>query len=262
MEKVGQYLEDKPLQQVVKTDMHHLWQKLLEENDCLRNSPLLYPHEKRLSLTQQRDKMFAAIETVFQKPNESISVGFELDASFICCSLNENSEYEFIKTSYFVSDSKKRDLMLVTIGWQDCLILEFDCNFTQMKCFRLQTLPGPFTKDLSNGFENLKFIELHFYNDEVLSLLLRKDSETSKQQSFFIQFPLDQINGKCSLHALPQNLNLGDLAIGHSIFDIIDDSSFKPIESVCTNLAVSGCRKVSAFTVTSTSSYTDFLPSF
>ncbi|XP_065362715.1 anaphase-promoting complex subunit 4 [Calliphora vicina] len=248
LEKVGQYLEDKPLQQVVKTDMHHLWHKLLEENDCLRNSPLLYPHEKRLSLTQQRDKMFVAIDSVFQKPNESISLGFELDASFVCCSFNENSEcnFDFIRTSYFVSESKKRDLMLVTVGWQDCLVLEFDDNFKQLKCFRLQTNPGPFTKDLNNGLDNLRFIDLQFYNDEVISLLLGKESETMKQQSYFIQFPLDQINGKCSLHALPQNLNLNDSAVGHSIFDIIDITSFKAIDSVCTNLAVSGCRKVAS----------------
>ncbi|XP_046802677.1 anaphase-promoting complex subunit 4 [Lucilia cuprina] len=248
LEKVGQYLEDKPLQQVVKTDMHHLWHKLLEENECLRNSTLLYPHEKRLSLTQQRDKMFAAIDSVFQKPNESISHGFELDASFVCCSFNENSEcnFDFIRTSYFVSESKKRDLMLVTIGWQDCLVLEFDDKFTQLKCFRLQTIPGPFTKDLTNGLENLKFVDLHFYNNDVLSLLLFKESETMKHQSYFIQFPLDQIAGKCSLHTLPQNINLNELAVGHSIFDIIDITSFKAIESVCTNLAVSGCRKVAS----------------
>ncbi|KAM7350465.1 anaphase-promoting complex subunit 4 [Cochliomyia hominivorax] len=248
LEKVGQYLEDKPLQQVVKTDMHHLWHKLLEENECLRKSSLLYPHEKRLSLTQQRDKLFAAIDNVFQKPDESICQGFELDASFICCSFNENSEcnFDFIRTSYFVNDSKKRDLMLVTTGWQDCLILEFEHNFKQLKCFRLQTNPGPFTKDLNNGMDNLKFIDLHFYNDEVLSLLLRKDSETTKQQSYFIQFPLDQISGKCSLHNLPQNLNFSDITIGHSIFDIIDINNFKPIESVCTHLAVSGCRKVAS----------------
>lgn len=226
--------------------MHHLWHKLLDENECLRNSSLLFPHEKCLSLTQQRDKLFAAVENVFKKPNESISLGFELDACFKCFSFNDNSEcnFDFIRTSYFVSESKKRDLILVTIGWHDCLILEFDIGFTQLKCFRLQTTLGPFPKDIDNGMENLKFIDLHFYNDDVLSLLLRKENDAIKQHSYFIQFPLDQINGKCCLFALPQNLNLSDSAIGHSIFDIVDITNFKAFEGISTSLAVSGCRKV------------------
>lgn len=247
LEKVGQYLENRPLQQVVKTDIHHLWHRLLDENECLRNSPLLYPHEKRLSLTQQRDKMFTAIEHVFQKPNESISLGFELDTCFTCCSFNDitESNFDFIKTSHFVSEKRKKDLLVITMGWQDCLILEFDDQFTKLKCFKFQTIPGPFTKRIS-GLENLKFIDLQFYNDEVLSLLLRKESEGEaiNQQSFFIQFALDQTNGKSSFHALPQNLNLSDLSIAHSIFDLIDFGNLKPIENACTNLAVSGCRKV------------------
>lgn len=247
MEKVGQYLDNRPLQQVVKTDVHHLWHKLLDENECLRNSPLLYPHEKQLSLIQQRDKMFAAVECVFKKPNECISLGFDLDTSFTCCSFSDSieSNFDFIKTSHIVSEKKKTDLLVITIGWQECLILEVDDKFTKLKCFKFQTIPGPFTTNTC-GLENLKFVDLQFYNDKVLSLLLRKDSqsETMNQQSYFIQFPLDQINGKCSSHALPQNLNLDDFSIAHSIFDLIDFGNLKPIENVCTNLAVSGCRKV------------------
>uniref|UniRef100_A0A1I8P3B4 Anaphase-promoting complex subunit 4 n=1 Tax=Stomoxys calcitrans TaxID=35570 RepID=A0A1I8P3B4_STOCA len=246
LEKVGQYLEDKPLQQIPKTDMHHLWKKLLDENECLRNSALLYPHEKNLSLTQQRDKLFDAIDIVFQKPNESITSGFELDASFLCTTFNDSTDtsYEFIKTSYLVCDNKKIDLMAVTVGWNDCLILAFDSKFTQMQTFRLQTLPGPFTKELSNGLECLKFVDLKFYNDDVISLLLANEGN-DKMQSFFVQFPLDQTKSKTFLQTMPQNINIGDIST-HSIFDIIDSSCFKGMDSTCTLLSVSGCRKVAS----------------
>ncbi|XP_061401695.1 anaphase-promoting complex subunit 4 [Musca vetustissima] len=248
LEKVGQYLEDKPLQQVLKTDMHHMWQKLLDEHECLRNSTLLYPHEKNLSLIQQRDKLFAAIDLVFEKPNESISAGFELDGTFVCRQLTKSPEdnYEFIKMSYFVCESKKLDLVAVTIGWQECLILGFDSKFTQMQMFRLQSLPGPFTKELSSDLESLSFADLQFYNDGVISLLLVNKGE-EKSQSYFVQFPLDQAKTNSSLHTLPQEyLNVSDFSAVHSIFDIIDSSCFKGMDSLCSHLSVSGCRKVAS----------------
>ncbi|XP_075155893.1 anaphase-promoting complex subunit 4 [Haematobia irritans] len=247
LEKVGQYLEDTHLQQVLKTDLHHLWQKLLDENECLRNSTLLYPHEKNLSLTQQKDKLFAAIDAVFEKPNESVTCGFELDVSFNCCTFSDGTEnnFEFIKSTYLVCETKKVDLLAVTIGWQDCLILSFDSKFTQMQTFRLQTCAGPFTKQLSNELECLKFVDLKFYNNDVISLLLSSDLE-DKTQSYFVQFPLEQPKNKSIVQILPQNINIGDISTSHSIFDIIDTSCFKGMDTTCTLLSVSGCRKVAS----------------
>ncbi|XP_005191552.1 anaphase-promoting complex subunit 4-like [Musca domestica] len=248
LEKVGQYLEDKPLQQVLKTDIHHMWQKLLDEHECLSDSILVYPHEKNLSLIQQRDKLFASIDKVFEKPNESISLGFKLDGTFVCRQLSGTPEdnYEFVKMSYIACETKKLDLVAITVGRQECLILGFDNNFTQMQMFRLQSLPGPFTKGLSNGLDSLSFADLQFYNDDVISLLLVSRSE-EKSQSYFVQFPLDQVKSNSSLHTLPQeHLNISDFSAVHSIFDTIDSSCFKGMDSLCTHLSVSGCRKVAS----------------
>lgn len=243
---MGQYLEDKPLQQVLKTDMYQLWQKLLDDNECLRLSPLLYPHDKSTSLTQARDEMFSAIDVVFEKPNESISAGFELDASFLCSSFEDGPEndFGFIKTSYFASLSSKQDLIAITIGWQDCLILAFDENFSKLQTIRLQTLPKPSRKELSNSLENLKFVDLQFYNADVVSLLLSNYND-HKNQSYFLQIPLEQTRTNSNQYSLPRNINLCDVTNAHSIFDIIDNTSFKGMDNICTHLSVSGCRKVS-----------------
>lgn len=233
------------MQQVLKTDIHHMWQKLLDEHECLSDSILVYPHEKNLSLIQQRDKLFASIDKVFEKPNESISLGFKLDGTFVCRQLSGTPEdYEFVKMSYIACETKKLDLVAITVGRQECLILGFDNNFTQMQMFRLQSLPGPFTKGLSNGLDSLSFADLQFYNDDVISLLLVSRSE-EKSQSYFVQFPLDQVKSNMSLHTLPQeHLNISDFSAVHSIFDTIDSSCFKGMDSLCTHLSVSGCRKV------------------
>uniref|UniRef100_A0A1B0AFH1 Anaphase-promoting complex subunit 4 n=1 Tax=Glossina pallidipes TaxID=7398 RepID=A0A1B0AFH1_GLOPL len=247
LEKVGQYLEDKPLQQTVKSDTHHLWQKLLEKNECLCNSSLLYPHEKQLSLIQQRDKMFLAIDSVFEKPNSSITSEFQLDFICTCCSLplEYSRSVDFIKFSFLAGNKRGSDLMAITTDWQSCLLMEFDQKFSQLSCVIIHLKPGPFTKELPLPLNNLQFVDLQFYNEEVLSLLLLQDNE-EKQQSYFMQFSLELMRDKFSLHLLPQNLNLQEMLLPQSVFDVVDFCQFRGMDTICTSLAVSGSRKVAS----------------
>uniref|UniRef100_A0A1A9VNC3 Anaphase-promoting complex subunit 4 n=1 Tax=Glossina austeni TaxID=7395 RepID=A0A1A9VNC3_GLOAU len=247
LEKVGQYLEDKPLQQTVKSDTHHLWQKLLEKNECLYNSSLLYPHEKQLSLIQQRDKMFIAIDSVFEKPNSSITSEFQLDFICTCCSLplEYSRSVDFIKFSFLAGNKRGSDLMAITTDWHSCLLMEFDQKFSQLSCVIIHLKPGPFTKELPLPLNNLQFVDLQFYNEEVLSLLLLQDNE-EKQQSYFMQFSLELMREKFSLHLLPQNLNLQEMLLPQSVFDVVDFCQFRGMDTVCTSLAVSGSRKVAS----------------
>lgn len=233
---------------MLKSDVHHLWQKLLDENECLRNSFLLYPPDKQASLIQQRDKLFSAINQLFKKPSESISSSFELNCTIICSSSLNNSKddfkHGFIKNSNFVDESKKQDLMAIATGGQECLILQFDNKFTAMKCFKLQLTSSPFTHNLLNGAIDLKFVDLHFYNADIISLLLRNNSD-EKPRSFLIQFSLDRIAGKHSTHILEQTIvDVSNQCMANNFFDVIDRSGLKGIDNICTKLAVSGSRKV------------------
>uniref|UniRef100_A0A1A9WHR9 Anaphase-promoting complex subunit 4 n=1 Tax=Glossina brevipalpis TaxID=37001 RepID=A0A1A9WHR9_9MUSC len=247
LEKVGQYLEDKPLQQTVKSDVHHLWQKLLERNECLYNSFLLYPHEKQLSLIQQRDKMFVAIDSVFEKPNSSITLEFQLDFICTCCSLpiEDSTSWSSIKFSFLAGIKRESDLMAIAIDWQSCLLMEFDQKFSQLSCVIINLKPGPFTKELPLSLNNLRFVDLQFYNEEVLSLLLLQENK-DKQQSYFMQFSLELMRDKFTLHLLPQNLNLQEILLPQSVFDVVDFGQFRGMDNICTSLAVSGSRKVAS----------------
>ncbi|XP_037937267.1 anaphase-promoting complex subunit 4 [Teleopsis dalmanni] len=241
LEKVGQYLENKNLQQMAKADVHHLWNKLVEENECLGNCTLLYPHEKELSLIQQRDKMFNAIDQVLKKTDDSISASFELNNSVVCSSLPSNGS-DFVCSSYNVNTTTNCDVIVTTINWNELLVLEFNRIFTTMRCTRLDLRPGPFTSNLNISLENLRFVDLQFYNENILSILLQNEQEIP--QSFFLQLTLDVLNGKATEHALPHNLIMSEIAIGHSLHDSIETTNFKNMDGICTHLAVSGSRKV------------------
>lgn len=246
LEKVGQYLENRNLTQIMKTDPENLWNKFLEENECLRNSYLLYPHEKQYSLTQQRDQMFESIEHVFEKANQSISSKFQLDSILICNEFVgiEQPNTQFIKCSFLASTSKHRDLIAITIGWQKCLLLEFDCGFQQLSTVTidLQAASDCQTK-FSNNLKNLQFIDLQFYNETTISFLL-DSADNDKSQSYFLQCPLDQMQSKYTQHKLPQNLNLNDHSVIQNVYEIVDPNCFHMLDGNCMYLAVSGSRKV------------------
>lgn len=52
LERVGQYLQNQNLQKLSRISVTSDWNKLLEQNECLKNSNFIYPHHKELSLVQ------------------------------------------------------------------------------------------------------------------------------------------------------------------------------------------------------------------
>lgn len=243
-------MENRNLQQIVKSDPHHLWHRLLDENECLRNCALLFPHEKESSLIQERDKLMSAIDTVFRRPNESISASFMLDASIICAALPESDEgasQAGMHSSFFVNEEANTDLLVTTINSHETLLLEFNKQFTMLRCVRLNLQPGPFTNEAlrDDVFNTLRFVDLEFYNESILSILLHSSAQNLEKQSFFLQLCLEATKGKQTQHLMPNNINLLDMAFPFHVPDSMESNSLKPLEGVCTRLAVSGSRKVS-----------------
>uniref|UniRef100_A0A0A1XN54 Anaphase-promoting complex subunit 4 n=1 Tax=Zeugodacus cucurbitae TaxID=28588 RepID=A0A0A1XN54_ZEUCU len=246
LEKVGQYLEKRNLQQIVKSDPHHLWHRLLDENECLRNCSLLFPHEKETSLIQERDKLMTAVDTVFRRPSESISASFKLDASIICATLPASGEQDLVHGSFFVHEEENTDLLVTTINAHETLLLEFNKQFTLLRCVRLNLQPGPFTSEAlrEDVFSTLRFVDLEFYNESILSILLQSSAQNVDKQSYFLQLGLDATKAKQTQHLMPNNINLLDVAFPCHVPDLMEGHSLKPLEGICTRLAVSGSRKV------------------
>lgn len=246
LEKVGQYLENEELQQPAKCETHHRWNKLLEENECLKNCSLIFPHDQKLSLIQQRDKMLKAIANVFTKPTTSISSDFR-HISTIICAPETPPDFQ-VKSSFIVSESAQADMLALTIGVAEFMIIEFQLTTPSVKCTRLNLKPSPFTPvHMAQTYNNLSIIDLQFYNDLTLSLLLQNTNQSDgKTQNYFVQLPMEAINGKYSQHRIAEMMYLADLSMWHSLMDIVDHSFLKAVDGTCTRMAVSGSRKVAA----------------
>ncbi|KAH8411643.1 hypothetical protein KR215_007737 [Drosophila sulfurigaster] len=263
LERVGQYLENSYLTQ--QQPLHvteDLWSELLEENECLGQCQLFVPHDKKLSLLQQRDKMFNAIDAVFHKPTESISASFKLTTAVICGDLPQfacepsvdldqptdpQSSYDFINCSYHVSEVSKCDMLAVTVSWHEAMVLEFSrANDYLLRCTRVQLLPGPFTPQLHEDYYNLRFVDLQFYNESFISMLAQTTTPTPgvRPHSYFVQFSLSAARNQCTQHQLAPLMKLPEATVTHSIHDIPDAATFKGLDGVCELLAVSGSRKV------------------
>lgn len=258
LERVGQYLENTYLTQPQPLNSSELWSRMLAENECLAECTLFVPHDKKLSLIQQRDKMFNAIDAVFHKPTESISGSFKLTTAVICGDLPQFAcepsleqdqllNYEFINCSYHVNEASKCDMLAVTVSWQEAMILEFsrgdDCL---LRCTRVQLFPGPFTPQLHDDYYNLRFVDLQFYNDSSISMLAQTTTPTPgvRPHSYFVQFSLSAARNQCTQHQLAPLMKLPDATVTHSIHDIPEAVTLKPLDGICEMLAVSGSRKV------------------
>lgn len=246
LEKVGQYLENTNLPQPAKSDMHHRWNKLLDENDCLRNCPFMYSHDKKLSLIQQRNKLTESIERIIDKPNQSITEHFSLKTTLICCDLPKDfTSNDQIKTTFHVHETFRCEILLITISRTEILLIELDARNPYLKSTHLNLKPGPFTHDLSPSYGNLSFVDLKFYNEHFISILLQNyDNSDRRTQSYFLQLPLDLISGKYKQHQVSEKVNLTEATASHSILDFLDVNCLKHVDGFCTSIAVSGMRKV------------------
>uniref|UniRef100_A0A182T898 Anaphase-promoting complex subunit 4 n=1 Tax=Anopheles maculatus TaxID=74869 RepID=A0A182T898_9DIPT len=77
LERVGQYLEDKPLIRPMAKDDENGWKKLLEQNECLRKCDAIYPHYENMSLLQQQNLLKKNIEQLFEQPGKVIGADFK-----------------------------------------------------------------------------------------------------------------------------------------------------------------------------------------
>ncbi|KAH8326803.1 hypothetical protein KR059_011938 [Drosophila kikkawai] len=253
LERVGQYLDNTFLSQPYPKDPGQLWEEMVAENDCLNSCNLFVPHDKNLSLIQQRDKMFNAIDAVFHKPTESISGSFKLASAIICGDLPPMEpgeglkDRDFVTSSYYVNESSRCDMLACTVSWQEAMILEIsrtgDCL---VRCTRVQLQPGIFTAPLHEDYYHLRFVDLQFYNESSLSMLAQTTTSVPgiRPHSYFVQFSLSAARNQCTQHQMGQVVKLKDATVTHSIHDIADGAAFKGLDGVCEMLAISGSRKV------------------
>lgn len=88
---------------------------------------------------------------------------------------------------------------------------------------------------------HLVYRHIEFYNENVLSVLLRSTQNTNKTSTYFLQLPI------IKFRELAIKYKNGDQMRAVNAFDLIDESTIKSIEGIDGHIiAVSGPRKVSS----------------
>ncbi|XP_063707416.1 anaphase-promoting complex subunit 4 [Culicoides brevitarsis] len=227
LERVGQYLEDKNLVFPIADDCPKSWSFLLKTNDCLKNCPFMFPHDKELSLVQQFKKLSEKIEAAFNHLQIGISKNFEL-----CYHIESpvtdilHTNFEISSTSIYI-DTENVVLFVVLDSKKELTFFEIDRSFC-VKSVKV-TLQGSFL------FQHIKF-----YNENTISILLT-DNNPSEKTTQFLQFPVIKLRETALIYSN------GDAMRIVNLFEIVDESMMKQIDGIYgIKIAVSGPRKVSS----------------
>ncbi|BFF92523.1 anaphase-promoting complex subunit 4-like [Drosophila madeirensis] len=250
LERVSQYLEKACLTQLPPEDPDHLWDQIVAEQSLLGASNIFAPHDKNLSLVQQREKLFNAIDDICQKPTKSMSASFALSSSIICSefsAVEAKQDWDFVTSCFYVNEAARCDMCAIAISREEALILQFSrADNCFLRCSSIHLKPGLFTKRLQEDYNNLRFVDLQFYNDSFLTILTQSTScaEGVRPHSCFIQLSLSEATNQCTQHLKSIHIKLSDATVTRSIYDIAGMDAFKCLDGVCDMLAVSGGRRV------------------
>ncbi|KAG4075627.1 hypothetical protein HA402_003452 [Bradysia odoriphaga] len=245
LERVGQYLENKNLEIESKNDTTQEWNQLLEENDCLKNCELIYPHHKNLSLVQQHNLLKTCITELFATPETLIGKEYRLKTEINCFDLLETST---VVTNHVNVEADNVSLLATLIDKNQLMIIEFNPKLNTFGSVRLFFQPRPFVdiNDKFSSFGTLKFHHMQFYNEDILSILL--DSQTdARQMNCFIQFPLSALKSKFAMQRVNFTGTVMSTTPLTNCYDVLEPTSIRVIDGFDGYMiAVSGNRKVAS----------------
>lgn len=239
LERVGQYLMDKDL--VIQAQEENCpWEEILSENSCLKNNGCVYPHDKNLSLIQQKNKMRDSINSLFGQLEKTVGTDFKLHLKDICNAPRRQKEDWKVVTSHMSDGGNENPINMFTILLSPESLLVLICHSqSKVKTFELRFLDR--SECIVSSIGALSFIDVKFYNSKMISLLL-KNQVDSRTHTCFMQVPVSRLSD--------ENLNSQEVNFVN-VYSLIDDVSFKALEGFSGHaMAVSGSRKVAAFLAT------------
>ncbi|XP_012342298.1 anaphase-promoting complex subunit 4 isoform X2 [Apis florea] len=228
LEKLGQYLRRENLQTCLTPEGSE-WATMLDENHCLRDHPLIVKQDLNYSLLQSHAKLITAIHNVFREAYQGLVEHFTISNIALVPSIG------FTSSQITTND----DGLLVATCDLDHKILrlfKIECLYTEPVSlnFKLAIINTDHkSESYSKNYTDCSLIDLQFYSNEYLSLLL-----LSKQThaSYLVQLPINHIRIFGN-----QDKNL------ISLTDLLNNSWPRPFQGISAKkIAVSGARKVAA----------------
>lgn len=250
LERVGQYLEDKPLVFPPKEDVSNQWTKLQEENECLKACPLIFPHNENSSLVQQHHQLKSSIERIFEKPVSVIGQDFKQKSML---SLRNDSLDDFQQTVTQMNVEDCNVSLFAMLDSDNSLVIT-ECNPSSMiRSVRLRFQEKPYFDARLSALGDLTFKHIQFYNRETLSVLLRARTSEGRSSSYFMQLPLDRIWELLEAVPFVSNQIVSDANGGGSCcrvvnaYTLIEEGLLKLLEGMdAGKIAVSGSRNMAS----------------
>ena len=248
-ERVGQYFKDRKLNFVlysVDDISSNPWIKYLKERPQLNSSDpntslLLYPHDFETSLIQEHKNCENTIRETFVKPFKVISSSFEISRYqselLKVISISPDDTLKIHHTTCtsqmyiynaFIKEQKPMNQLY--------LIKHSISNLNQVEIAAL-SFYGPQTQPTQ-----LQFLDLEFYNEEIISLLLL---DNQSMGSYLVQFPINlvQNNFQKFQNQYSQAIDVINIQLGNSNYDLT--INYRSLDNMKSSiLAVSGTRKV------------------
>ncbi|GAB0092712.1 Anaphase-promoting complex subunit 4 [Sergentomyia squamirostris] len=241
LERVGQYLEDKELSIFPKKCPKSQWEAFLEDNPTLKQSDVIYKHNRRASLVQIHNQLRGGIEKIFRQPEIIIGQSYTLRNVI---QIAENTENPVHSAHLSLADGTG-DLFAFLVSENLLIFLEAQKS-NMIKCLRLEFQTKPYFDTKYGQFGDLSFRHLQFYSENTLSFLLnnRTDAECG---GCFVQMPVLTLRQKATLVDVAEFIDIATAGNVMNLYTLLDVNCVKVIEgSDWHTIAVSGNRKVAS----------------
>ncbi|XP_050071873.1 anaphase-promoting complex subunit 4 [Anopheles maculipalpis] len=249
LERVGQYLEDKPLVCTMAKDDENGWKQLLEENECLRQYDAIYPHYEHASLLQQQKLLKKNIDHLFEEPGKVVGADFK-QKNLLTVQTPSGSNVR----SFAFACHPRDHLTLLAIVQSNRSLLLVECfDDGGLKAVRLHFEEKPYFDQRFDAIGTLTFQHVDFYDEDTLSLLLRAQAPNDERTAncYFMQLNLGAVReflASMETRGYMQTVTeevAGCPAI--NVYTLIDESSLKLLETGDGyKIAVSGKRNLIA----------------
>lgn len=241
LERVGQYLKNENLQIPSQNNIVSEWSKLLDENDCLKKSSVIYPHHREMSLVQEHIQLKKSIIELFAKPEQIIGQQFKFKMSIDITDLSEQTE---LHLHHINVEAKNSSLFTITVANELLYFIEFTSQSDYIKMAKFQFLEKPFMDSNFQNYDDIQFRHSQFYNDSTMSVLLgyKVDSKSAKG---FVQFPLQHFQSRLFGIKLSEYIDLTQCLLPINLYELLDPSLLRTLEMSDGHIiSVSGSRKI------------------
>lgn len=242
LERVGQYLQDTNILPQTQCSAASEWNKLLDENECLKNSHVIYPHHKELSLVQEHNLLKNSVEELFSKPEKIISEKFVYKSCVDIVDLKEGDE---LQIHYVHVSEKDSSYFITSVQNEYFYFIEISAHSTFLKVAKFQFLEMPYLDSKFENLTDLRLRDLQFYNENFVSMLLAGTTEDNQTSKHFVQFPIHKVYPRMLGVKLAEFIDLTLPMNSNNLYEFLDPSQMRTLETNDGHyISVSGSRKI------------------